>query len=123
MKIWKDKKIIALTIIMVIFTIAYFIIINKASYAFENDYDINKAHNNIIETIKKSAIAYANQHLDLFEENNSTHISVQDLIDSKILVSDEDGNIIDPSNNSETLNSKMIEIIKEKDNFKVDIDI
>ena len=38
MKIFKDKKIIFLSIVLTIFTISYFVIANKVSYAFSYDY-------------------------------------------------------------------------------------
>ena len=56
MKKIKDKKIIVLAVILIVFTISYFIIVNKISYAFDNNYDLTWAYNNTMNTIKKCAI-------------------------------------------------------------------
>ena len=91
MKIWQDKKIIALGIILMVFTIGYFIIVNKISYAFETNYNVEEEYNSTIETIKASAIAYGSNHLDLFNESDTVYIKVQDLIDANLLVPNDDG--------------------------------
>lgn len=122
MNMIKDKKIIALSIILVVFTICYFIIANKVSYAFVTDYDANATYDNVIDTIKKSAMAYGTDKTQLFDENNTIYIKVQELIDEKYLVPNEEGNIENPLEENETLNSKMIKIKKEEDKITVEVD-
>ena len=48
MNLLKDKKIIALGVILLLFTIVYFVAINKISYAFETDNLSKESYNNLI---------------------------------------------------------------------------
>ncbi len=122
MKTINDKKIIILGAILLVFTIGYFVIINKVSYAFVNDYDPNKVYDETIDTIKKSAIAYGTNNPDLFQEEDTVYKKVQDLIDANLLVPNEEGNIVNPLKEEETLNDNVIKIKKEKDKITVEVD-
>ncbi len=122
MKIIKDKKIIILAVILTVFTIGYFIIANKISYAFSTDYDANETYNHTIDTITKSAIAYGEKNLDLFNENDTIYIKVQDLIDNSYLIPDESGNINNPLKETESLNSNVIKIKLENKEVSAEVD-
>ncbi len=122
MKLLKDRKIIVLIVILVVFTISYFVIANKISYAFEIADDSEAQYNLIIDNIKNSAIAYGKNNTNLFSENNIIYIKVQDLIDNKFLIPDEDGNLINPLKNSENLNSNVVKIKYENEKFTVEVD-
>ena len=122
MNMFKDKKIIALSVILLVFTICYFVIANKISYAFETDYDLKATYENVIATIKKSATSYGTDKSELFNENNTIYVKVQELIDANYLVPNEDGNITNPLNKDDTLNSKMVKIKKEEDKILVEVD-
>lgn len=122
MKILKDKKIIVLVLVLIIFTIGYFIIANKISYAFTTDYDLTASYNNVIETIKECAKVYANNNSDLFNHEDIIYIKVQELIDNNLLVANEEGNISNPLDKSKSLNSNVIKIKKEDDKITVEVD-
>lgn len=122
MKLLKDKKVIALVSILVIFTIGYFIIANKVSYAFSNSYDLNTTYENTIETIKKCAIAYGEKNLDLFEKEKIIYVKVQDLIDNNFLAANSEGKIVNPLKNNEVLNSNVIKIKYENEEITVEVD-
>ena len=121
-KFLKDKKLIALVAILLIFTIGYFTIANKISYAFVIDYDRDKEYENTIDIIKKSAIVYGEKNPDLFKENNTIYIKVQDLIDKNFLIGDENGDIINPLEENETLNSNVVKIKFEDDKVSAEVD-
>jgi len=118
----KDKKIVFLGIILVVFTIGYFAIANKISYAFSNDYDFQKAYNRMIETIEKCAIAYGENNIELLKDEKTLYIKVQDLIDNNLLVPNESGNIVNPLNAKENLNSNLIKLKYENKEITVEID-
>lgn len=122
MKIFKDKNVIGLIVILVIFTIGYFLLVNKISYAFSNDYDVEKSYNTILSLIEKSAIKYGEQNLELFDKENIIYIKVQDLIDHNLLIANEDGNIKNPLDKKENMNSNIIKIKYENENFEVEVD-
>ena len=122
MKIFKDKKVILLVMILMIFTIGYFIVVNKVSYAFSNNYNLETAYDNVIKTIKECAIAYGKNNSKLFEEDDIVYIKVQDLIDSNLLIANIEGNITNPLKENATLNSNIIKIKKENEKFTVEVD-
>ena len=96
MKTINDKKIIALGAILLVFTIGYI--------------------------IKKSAVAYGTNNPDLFKEEDTIYKKVQDLIDANLLIPNENGNVINPLKEEETLNNNVIKIKKEKDKITVEVD-
>lgn len=122
MKNIKDKKIIILGAILLIFTIGYFIIINHISYAFSNNYSVDESYKILINTIKECSIAYAKQNTDLFKNDKIAYIKVQDLIDKNLLMTNSEGNIVNPLNQNETLNSNIIKIKKENEEIVVTVD-
>ncbi len=121
MKYLKDKKIISLIAILLVFTIGYFIVANKISYAFSNNYDTNESYKQTIDTIKKCAIAYGEQNKNLFENEKIIYIKVQDLIDNNLLAVDEKGNISNPLKENETLNSNVIKLKYENEVFEAEV--
>lgn len=116
MKKIKDKKIIILALILIVFTICYFTIVNKISYAFEANYNFNDVYKNKENVIIKCAQAYGQEKTEEFNEEGLLYITVQNLIDSGCLAGNEEGKIINFTNPEETLNSKKIRIkyINEK---------
>ena len=123
MKYLNDKKIMTLAIILLVFTIGYFIVINKISYAFENDYDANFYHEQILNIIKSKAIKYAEDNKDKFsEEEPIEYVTVQELIDTSYLIPDENGNIKDPLDENTLLNPRKIRIKMENNAFEVQIE-
>lgn len=122
MKIFKDKKIIFLSIILTIFTISYFIIANKVSYAFSYDYDAQAAYDKLIEIIEQSSIAYGKNNEELFKKDKIIYIKVQDLIDNNLLVPNEAGNLKHPLKENETLNNHIIKIKKSEDKLIAEVD-
>ena len=123
MKFLKDKKIVGLIVVLVVFTVIYFVAVNKVSYAFSDVYDVNDSYHKTIDTIKKCAEAYGEQNLDMFKKDNIVYIKVQDLIDNKMLVPNSSGNIDNPLKNNETLNSNIIKLKYEDEKIIVEVDI
>jgi len=117
----KDKKIIILFGILAVFTIAYFVIVNKISYAFENNYDLNSAYSKRIETITTCAEAYGSANYENFNDDGLMFITVQTLIDNGYLVPNEDGTISNYLNENEALNNKKIRIKNENNKMTAEI--
>lgn len=110
MKKIKDKKIIILAIVLVVYTIGYFVIINKVSYAFDNNIDVNKLYNARVDVITSCAISYGEDNKDSFNEEGLLYITVQTLVDNNYLVADTDGKITNYLDGTETLNDKKIRL-------------
>ena len=82
MKYLSDKKIICLILILAVFTIGYFIIVNRVSYAFSSSIDQDELYAEMIDTIKLASTKYAEKNKDKFEDSNIMVIKVQDLVDN-----------------------------------------
>ena len=123
MKFYNDKKIIALGILICVFTIGYFIVMFKYSYAFSPNNNSEELYAITIDNIQKASEAYSEKNKTEFtkENGNTIVIKVQDLIDARLLVTDEDGNIINPLNSKEILNSKIVTIKLVDDKYEVKV--
>ena len=122
MKNIKDKKIIILGAILLIFTISYFIIANKISYAFSTNDSIKSNYSSLMDTIKECAKKYAEKNSDIFKDDKIAYIKVQDLIDDGLLAPNEDGNIVSPLDNNTILNSNIIKLKNDNDEINIEID-
>ena len=121
MKRIKDKKIIVLVILLVIFSISYFVIINKVSYAFEEKYDLDVAMSNKKNVIILCAKKYGENNIQSFNNEGILYITIQDLINNKCLAPNDEGNIIDLKNPKEIMNNKKIRL--KNDNGIISADI
>ena len=122
MKLLKDKKIIVLVSVLLVFTIIYFVVVNKISYAFSTDFDASKNYEIIVNTIKKSAVYYAEKNKDLFKNEKIIYIKVQDLIDNNLLIANANGEIVNPLNQSQNMNSNIVKVKLEGDKFIAEVD-
>lgn len=108
------KKNIGLIVILVIFSIIYFVVANKISYDlgvnFEDDLYQMK-----IAAIEKQAAAYAENKKDMFAEGNSIYMTVEELSLANVIVSNSEGIVNDPRDNSKTLNDLKVKITNEDD--------
>lgn len=121
MKRIKDKKIFVLIGILIVFSIAYFVVVNKVSYAFDNNFDLSDAYNNRIKTITSCAVAYGRENIEEFNEDGLLYITVQTLIDKNYLIPNSEGNINNYLNNLETLNDKKIRLKNENNKISAEI--
>ncbi len=118
----KDKKIIGLAVILVVFTLIYFISISKISHAFDNNNYSKESYNLLINTIKRCAEEYAKKNDKIFGEENVAYIKVQDLIDANYLVTNNEENVVSPIDNQTVLNSNIIKIKKDDNKYIIEID-
>ncbi len=99
---------IEILVVIVLLGIVAFVTINKTSYAFAvNGADAVKEVNYLIEI---QAEDYALANTSLFEETNTTYISVEDLIEAGYLIGNEDGLLTDPTDSSKNLNDTKVKL-------------
>lgn len=106
-----------LLVVVLLLGIVAFITINHTSYAFAPD----KASN--VKEIKKlvelQAEDYADEHLELFNETNTTFLTVGFLVEKKYLVGNEQGLFIDPIDSNKNYNDDKIKLEYNKDTKEV----
>lgn len=105
---------IILLIVLGIFTIGYFFIVNKFSYVFDVDFE-EDLYELKIASIEKQSEIYAQGHSELFSESNDIYLTVEDLVTENVIISNNAGNVIDPRDNEKTLNDLKVKITN-KDN-------
>ncbi len=99
---------IEILIVIVLLGIVAFITINKTSYAFA--VDKTEAVNEVKYLIEIQAEDYALANTTLFEETDTTYISVDDLIEAGYLIGNEDGLLTDPTDSSKNLNDTKVKL-------------
>ena len=109
MNIKKDKNIIALIIVLGVFTLGYFLIANRISYAFSNNPNLESSYENTNKIITTSAIVYGNADIEELKEKKVKWLTIQELIDEKYLIPDENGNVVNPLEPDKTINAKKVE--------------
>lgn len=113
----KNSPLYASIFVIVIFSIFYFVNVNKISYAFS--YNETKESKIVQENlIIKCAEIYAENHKDLFKDKDTIYITVQDLIDYKVLPS-EDGKIYEAGSNVKLINENKIRISYNEEKFSI----
>ena len=108
---------IEILVVIVLLGIVAFITINKTSYAFA--VDGNEAIDEVKYLIEVQAEDYALANTTLFEETNTTYISVDDLIEAGYLVGNEEGVLTDPTDSNKNFNDTKVRL--EYDEEKNDV--
>ena len=111
----KKNKVISICLFGVIgiFTIMFFVLTNKASYAFNTDYE-TELYNIKINSIEQQAKTYGESNKDLFKENKDAYITVDDLAKLGFMITDN-GKVIDPRNEEKNLNNIKIRLTYKND--------
>lgn len=108
---------IEILIVIVLLGIVAFITINKTSTAFA--IDESDAVNEVKYLIEVQAEDYALANTTLFDETNTTYISVDDLIEAGYLMGNDSGLLTDPTDSSKNLNDTKVRLEYDKDNNNV----
>lgn len=108
---------VEILVIVLLLGIVAFITINQTSYAFA--IDSNKSVNEVKKLIEMQAEDYAKSNLDLFAETNTTYITVNDLVDSKYLIGNNEGLITNPADSSKNFNDNKVKLEYNQDKNEV----
>lgn len=122
MERFKDIKLITCFVILLLFTFGYFFMVNKISYAFDNNVDLNKNHEIKIKVIEECAKKYGETNNNLFLEEDTIYIKVTDLVNAGLLATNQEENVVDIVNDK-ILNDSIIKIKKEKDSYSVEVNV
>ena len=92
--------------VIVIFSVFYFVSVNKYSYAFSYD-EVKEASIHQESLIKKCAYVYADSNKNLFDGKKIIYITIDDLVQKKLLPS-ENGKIYEAGSSVKQINDKKI---------------
>lgn len=118
----KDIKLLSCLAVLLIFTIGYFLMVNKISYAFDNSVDLSNSHDNKIKVIEECSKKYASINDNLFKEDDTIYIKVSDLVKADLLTTNREENVVDILN-GKILDDNVIKIKKEQDNYIIEVNI
>ena len=118
----KDIKLLSCLAVLLVFTIGYFLMVNKISYAFENSVDLSNSHDNKIKVIEECSKKYASINDNLFNEDDTIDIKVSDLVKADLLTTNREENVVDILN-GKILDDNVIKIKKEQDNYIIEVNI
>ena len=118
----KDIKLLSCLAVLLVFTIGYFLMVNKISYAFDSTVDLSKSHDNKIKVIEECSKKYASINDNLFNEDDTIYIKVSDLVKADLLTTNREENVVDILN-GKILDDNVIKIKKEQDNYIVEVNI
>ena len=104
---------IEILVVIVLLGVVAFITINKTSYAFA--VDERGAREEVKYLIEVQAEDYALANTTLFEDTNTTYISVDDLIEAGYLVGNEDGLLTDPADSKKNFNDTKVRLDYDKE--------
>ncbi len=108
---------IEILVVIVLLGIVAFITINKTSYAFA--VDGNEAIDEVKYLIEVQAEDYALANTTLFNETDTTYISVDDLIEAGYLIGNSDGLLTNPIDSSKNFNDSKIKLEYNENQNKV----
>ena len=118
----KDIKLLSCLAVLLVFTIGYFLMVNKISYAFDSTVDLSKSHDNKIKVIEECSKKYASINDNLFNEDDTIYIKVSDLVKADLLTTNREENVVDILN-GKILDDNVIKIKKEQDNYIIEVNI
>ena len=118
----KDIKLLSCLAVLLVFTIGYFLMVNKISYAFENSVDLSNSHDNKIKVIEECSKKYDSINDNLFKEDDTIYIKVSDLVKADLLTTNREENVVDILN-GKILDDNVIKIKKEQDNYIIEVNI
>ena len=107
---------IELVIVLGVFGIAFFVAAGSISNVFNFDYK-NDLYNMTISSIEQQASLYGKMNPDLFLEDKSIYVTIDDLAKASVVISYEDGKVLDPRDDSKRINDLKVKLTKESDNL------
>ncbi|MBE6140506.1 MAG: hypothetical protein E7172_03100 [Firmicutes bacterium] len=102
-----------------LFSIIYFGIALNVSKEFNVDFE-NELYSMKMKSIENNAKIYAENHLEIFNEEKDVYITVNDLAINNYIVSNA-GVVIDPRNENKNLNDLKIKLTKDEEKIKVKV--
>lgn len=111
---------VELAILLGVFSVAYFtvaiIISNNFKVSFSDDLYEQK-----IDSIEDQAIIYAKGQEELFAEDKTVYITIEQLANANAIISSEEGKVVDPRNSENNLNDLKVKITKDGDNITAQV--
>ena len=106
--------VVELVVVLAIFSIGYF----AATWVISGSFGVNfkeDLYKEKIAAIEKQASIYAMKDESLFKDDKVAYITIGDLVEKSVVISNGNGEVVDPRNNEKNLNDVKIKLTKEED--------
>lgn len=112
-------SVIELVVVLSLFSIAYFAGAFMISKTLDVDFE-NDSYKQKLGYIENGAVMYAKLNEDLFKENKTIYVTVEDLVEAHTIYS-TGGLVTDPRDKDNNLNNVKVKITNENDKIKAKI--
>ncbi len=110
----KGYTTVELLVVLTIFSIGYF----TATWVISDNFGGNfneELYEEKISAIEQQASIYAEANDDLFLENKTAYVTINDLVEHNAVISNDKGEVTDPRDSDNNLNDIKIKLTKEDD--------
>lgn len=111
---------IELIVVLVIFSVGYFALANIISKDIDVNYE-EEMYALKIDSIETGAVLYAKINNDIFADDNQVYLTVADLVDASVVISNADGEVIDPRDSEESLNDLKVKVTQDGDEVTAEV--
>lgn len=113
-------SVVELVVVLGIFSIFYFSMVGIVSSKIDVKFE-EEMFNNKISTIEKQAEIYAKNSEKLFESSNSVYMTVKDLAQLNVIITNKEGVVVDPRNDNNDLNNLKVKITNENNEISAKV--
>lgn len=103
---------VELLVVLAIFSIGYFTATWVISGYFGGNFN-QELYKEKISAIEKQASIYAQANEDLFAEEKTAYVTINDLVKQNAVIANEKGEVTDPRNSDNNLNDIKIKLTKD----------
>lgn len=114
----KNLRLYEAIFVIVIFSVIYFVTMNKYSYAFSYDSTYEQSKNEE-RLLTKAAQLYAENNKSIFKDKDTVYITVDDLVNAKLIKADENGKVYLTGSDVKTINDMKIRLVYKDEKITV----
>lgn len=116
----KGYSAVELIVVLAVFSVIYFVGANIISKDVNVNYE-EEMYALKIDSIETQAVLYAKLNSDIFAEESQVYLTVADLVNANVVISNEDGEVIDPRDNESSLNDVRVKVTQDGDEVTAEV--
>ncbi len=107
---------IEILVVVGVFSLIYLVGVINVTFAFETP-ATEEAYNDAITSILNQSEIYAEKNSELFLETDTIELYINDLVEEGYLPANSNGDIVNPVDETDTLNDIKISIVKSGETY------
>ena len=105
----KGYTVVELVIVLAVFSLYYFIGVGEIAKDINVNYE-DTMYEQKIAAIEEQASIYAKSKDELFKDSDTIYLTVKELADAAAIISNKDGEVLDPRDGKSNLNEIKVKI-------------